>query len=285
MIATLTELLLPARAAHYAIGAFEFWSLDSAQAVVEAAEEAGMPVILQGGSLEINFVGGIDRYARIGRMVAEQAKVKVALHLDHGETVDLARQAINAGFTSVMIDASSLPFEENAALTQQVVDLAKPHGVSVEAELGKLVGAEGGKSLSDEEAAQTDPDQARTFVEQTRIDALAVAIGTVHGFYQFTPKLNLNRLKKISDRVSIPLVLHGGSGTPDDQVRQTIDLGIAKINICTEFLAAYGKAFSREQAKAGFKYSVPALFGPARNAGKELALSKIRLFSNDSKSC
>jgi fructose-bisphosphate aldolase, class II len=284
MIASLTEILIPARAAHYAVGAFEFWSLDSAQAVVDAAEEAGMPVILQGGSLEINYAGGIDRYTKIGRMVAEQAKVKVALHLDHGETIDLARHAINAGFTSVMIDASAMPFEDNVALTRQVVALAKPHGVTVEAELGKLVGTEGGKSLSDAEAAQTDPGQARAFVEQTQIDALAVAIGTVHGFYQFAPKLNLDRLKKISDRISIPLVLHGGSGTPDDQVRQTIGLGIAKINICTEFLAAYGRAFSSEQAKAGFKYSVPALFGPAKNAGRELALSKIKLFSNGARS-
>jgi fructose-bisphosphate aldolase, class II len=280
MLVTMKELLIPARAQGYAVGAFTFWSIDSAQAAVEAAEQASMPVILQTGWMEFEYAG-LANLAWIGRKMAEQARVKVALHLDHGGTVELARQAINSGFTSVMIDGSALAFEDNVALTRQVVDAARPGGVTVEAELGKLAGAEAGKSLSQEEAAQTDPDQAKMFVEQTGVDALAVAIGTAHGFYAFPPRLNFDRLGKIADRVAAPLVLHGGSGTPDEQVRRAISMGIAKVNICTEVLAAYGRAIGDEQAKKNFKYNVPALLGAGKQAARQVAFSKIRHFSGN----
>ena len=278
MIVPMKDILVPARAGRYAAAAFEFWSLDAAQAVVEAAEAAHMPVILQAGPLEIEFAG-IDNLAHIARTVAEPSAVPVALHLDHGDTVDLARQAVEAGFTSVMIDASALPYEQNVEITREVVAIAQPAGVTVESELGMLAGAEGGKTVTEEEAAQTDPDEAARFVEATGIDTLAVAIGTGHGFYAFPPRLNLKRLEEIARRVPQPLVLHGGSGTPDEKVLEAISLGIAKVNICTEFVAAYGRSFTAEQARDGFKYSVPSLFGAAKAAGRELALAKIRLFA------
>ena len=278
MIVPMKDILVPARADRCAIAAFEFWSLDSAQAVVEAAEAAGMPVILQAGPLEIQFAG-IDNLARMARTVAEPSSAPVALHLDHGDTVDLARQAVEVGFTSVMIDASALPFERNVEITREVVALARPNGVTVESELGMLAGAEAGKTISEEEAAQTDPDEASRFVEATGIDALAVAIGTGHGFYAFPPRLNIQRLAEIARRIPLPLVLHGGSGTPDEKVLEAISLGIAKVNICTEFLAAYGRSFTAEQVREGFKYSVPSLFGTAKAAGGELALAKIHLFA------
>lgn len=277
MLRTLADILGPAAAGGYAVGAFEFWSLDSAQAVVEAAELVGVPVILQAGPLEIEFAG-LEALAGIAKRVAATAQVEVVLHLDHGGTVDLARAAIEAGFTSVMIDASALPYEENRAITQEVVGLAHPQGVSVEAELGRLAGAEARADVSEEEAAQTDPEEARRFVEETGVEALAVAIGTAHGLYAYEPKLNLPRLAAIASKVSVPLVLHGGSGTPDKQVGEAVKLGIAKVNVCTEFIAAFGRAYLAAQEREGFRYSVPSLFGAGKAAARELVASKMRLF-------
>ena len=276
MIVSMKELLVAARKESYAVVAFEFWSLDSAQAIVEAAEEAKMPVILQTGPLEIEFAG-IKNLSKIARMVAEQSFIKVAIHLDHGNSFEMAKEAIDNGFTSVMIDASALPYSENVSLTRKIVDIAKPSSVTVESELGKLAGNETGINISEEEQLQTDPDEAEKFVEETGIDALAVAIGTAHGFYKFKPQINFERLKKINEKVKIPLVLHGGSGVPNKQIREAIKLGIAKVNICTDFIAAFGKAYIREQNKPEFQYNVPSLFGAAKEAGRKLALEKIKL--------
>jgi len=277
-LVNMRAMLNKARDEQYAIGAFEFWSLDSAQAVVETAAELGLPVILQAGLLECGFAGGIKNLYKIGKMVADEFPIPVALHLDHAEDHDCVVSALEAGFTSVMIDASSMPFEDNVRITHRVVEAARPYGASVEAELGKLAGSEAAISVSDEEAAQTDPAEAKKFVEQTGIDALAVAIGTVHGFYSFTPKINISRLKEIAAKVDIPLVLHGGSGTPDDKVEEAIYNGIAKVNICTEFVAAYGTQYIKTQG-LGFKYSVPSLFGPSKQAGKALVKAKMELFA------
>jgi len=277
-LVTMKEILDEARKEKYAVGAFEFWSLDSAQAVAESASELGLPAILQAGKIECEFAGGIKNLYRIAKTVADEFPVKVALHLDHAEEYNFVCEAIDAGFTSVMIDASAKPYAENAALTRKVVEAARPKGVTVEAELGRLAGNEGNIGVSGEEAAQTDPDEAARFAEETGIDALAVAIGTAHGFYTFTPKINIERLKQIAAKVFIPLVLHGGSGTPDDKVAEAVRNGIAKVNICTEFVAAFGKQYIATQNQPGFKYSIPGLFGPSKAAGKELAKAKMRLF-------
>ena len=274
------DILIPARAGKYAVGAFEFWSYDSAQAVVEAAADADMPVILQAGEIECNYAGGIAILADIARRVAENASVSVALHLDHADTIELISNAIGAGFTSVMIDASLLPFDENTELTKRVVEMARPHGVTVEAELGRLGGSEGNISVADELASQTDPSAARDFVEITGIDALAVAIGTAHGLYKFPPNLNLERLADIAGLVDIPLVLHGGSGTPECDIIKSIPLGIAKINICTEFILAYAMQAEKCNKNSAFKYSVPAFFGSMKEAGYNLVKQKIGLFAN-----
>ena len=277
-LVTMKEILDKARNENYAVGAFEFWSLDSAQAVVETAAELKLPAILQAGFIECEFAGGIKNLYRIAKMVADDFPVPVALHLDHAEDYNFILSALDAGFTSVMIDASKMSFEENVNITRKVVEAARPYNVSVESELGKLAGIEGTLNVSEEEAAQTDPDDAKKFVEATGIDALAVAIGTAHGFYKFTPKINIDRLKKIEARVAIPLVLHGGSATPDDKVVEAINHGIAKVNICTEFVAAFGKQYIATQNQSEYKYSVPSLFAPSKQAGKTLVREKMKLF-------
>ncbi|MCL2699485.1 MAG: class II fructose-bisphosphate aldolase [Defluviitaleaceae bacterium] len=278
-LVTMKEMLVTAREKGYAIGAFEFWSLDSAQAVVEAAAELNMPVILQAGLIECEFAAGIQNLYKIAKCVADDAPIPVALHLDHAETYEFICRAIDAGFTSVMFDGSALPYAENLEITGRVVEAARRAGVSVEAELGRLAGSEGNISVGEEEAMQTDPDEAFAFVRDTGVDALAVAIGTAHGFYTFTPKINISRLKEIAAKVDVPLVLHGGSGTPDDKVAEAIKNGISKVNICTEFVAAFGKAYIQTQQAPGFKYSIPGLFGPSKAAGKKLAYEKIKFFA------
>jgi len=276
---TMKDILIKARKGKYGVGAFEFWSLDSAQAVVEGANEVGVPAILQVGDIETAFAGGVHNIVRLANMAAEGSKVPIALHLDHAVEYKFICEALDAGFTSVMIDASKLALKENMKITQKVVKQAQKYGATVEAELGKVGGAESSIVVDEAEATQTDPDEAVKFVNETGIDALAVAIGTIHGFYRSEPKINIERLKKIASKVSIPLVLHGGSGTPHDKVQETIQHGIAKINICTEFQAAYGKNYTYTQQQEGFRFSAPTFFAPGKQAGKELVISKMKLFA------
>ena len=278
-LVTMKPILSEAKKNGYAAGAFTFGSLDTAYAIIEAANRANLPVILQAGPLECDYAG-IFELAEIAKFAERRAKVPVALNLDHGDTIERAKQAIEAGFSSVMIDASRCDYGENIRITKEVVKMAAPAGVSVEGELGKIGGAEGLADVSDAEATQTDPDEAAEFVERTKIDALAVSIGTGHGFYKKAPVLNVERLKKIAAKTDVPLVLHGGSGTPADQVLEAIGRGIAKVNICTEFLAAMGKAFCECSAAENFRYSYPSLFEPAKNAGSDLAYEKIMFFGN-----
>ena len=266
MLVTMKEMLIEARKRGYAVGAFEFWSYDSAKAIVETADRLGMPVILQVGHFERDYMDGYVNARRIADMMAElYPNVSIALHLDHAETYEEVKKALDANFTSVMIDASAKPFEENIALTRSVVEMAAKYGASTEAELGTLSGNEG---LIEGMDLQTNPEQAREFVKRTGVDCLAVAIGTAHGFYTETPKINIERLKEIAKIVDIPLVLHGGSGTPE-------------VNICTELIAAFGKRMSAAQTEDGFKYNVWALFREGMMAGEALVEKKMRLFNPD----
>lgn len=271
------DILLIAEEKGIAVGAFEFWSFDSAQAVVRAANALGLPAILQSGSLERDYAGGCDKLYKIASAVAADYDIPVALHYDHGETFEEVKDAAENGYTSIMIDASHAAFDENVALTQKVVALAKRFGISTESELGILAGAEGG-AVSETES-QTKPGEAFDFVAQTGVDCLAVAIGTAHGLYRFPPKLNIERLREIDAKVDVPLVLHGGSGTPGDMVREAVRHGIRKVNICTEFVKAFGEAYAAAQARPGFNYNVPGLFGPSREAGYALAKAKMKLFA------
>lgn len=269
------DMLIQARRSGNAVGAFEFWSYDSACAIIEAAETRRVPVILQVGHFERDYMGGYPNAYRIASMAAQNASVPVALHLDHAESYGEVLLALEAGFTSVMIDASARSFEENIYITSQVVRLASAYGASVEAELGQLMGNEGNVASGN---TLTDPDSAAEFVARTGIDALAVAIGTAHGFYKETPRIDIKRLKEIAAKLAIPLVLHGGSGTPEEAVREAIQNGIAKVNICTEFICAMGREMQRVQQE-GITYNVMTLFDAGKLAGKRLVSEKIDLFT------
>ena len=275
MLKPMKDMLVTARKEKYAIGAFEYWSFESAQAVVRAAAKFQVPVILQVGPYEREYMGGHLNARKIAEMAAAESPYDVALHLDHSETYDDIAWALDCGYTSVMIDASALPFAENAAITKRVVETARRYGASVEAELGRLGGQEGGITGKDDD--ETDPKEAAAFVAETGVDALAIAIGTAHGFYTKPPRINIDRLKEIAAQVSIPLVLHGGSGTPSDKVAEAVQNGIAKVNICTEFIAAFGKQYAAAQAEEGFKYNVFSLFRAGRDQAQALVEEKIRL--------
>ncbi len=270
------EMLKEARAHKYAVGAFEFWSYDSAYAVAQAAKSLDVPAILQVGPFEKDFMDGYKNAVAMAKMAADHFDLPVAIHLDHAEEYEEVVEALEAGFTSVMIDASKYEFDKNVELTCKVVEKAKEYGASVEAEIGKLAGNEG--NIQNDEDDQTDPKMAADFVRATGVDCLAVAIGTAHGFYTRPPKINIDRLKEIAAVVDIPLVLHGGSGTPEDKVAEACANGIAKVNICTEFIAAYGKGYNDQNTVEGYKYNVNTLFRAGRESGSALAKQKMELF-------
>ena len=228
MIVDLSQVLKPARQNHYAVGAFNIYNLETIGAVLAAADELRSPVILALGERYLkNFP--IRAISAITTVLASDSRVPVALHLDHAQKIESIEQAIAAGFTSVMIDGSKLSLEENIAITKKAVALARPRNVTVEAELGRIVRT--GVAASD---LFTDPEEARQFMEETGVDALAVAVGTVHGLYKGAPTLDLERLTRIAGKVSVPLVLHGGSGLPDHLIKSAIRIGVAKLNINTE---------------------------------------------------
>ncbi len=277
-LVTMDVLLREARGQGYAVGAFTVWGLASIQAVIAAAEELNQPVILQTGPLELNWTEA-RLLALLMRDAAQHAKIPAAVHLDHGNNLELVKCCIELGYTSVMLDASHLPFDQNVAAMREVVQAAHAGGVAVEGELGRIGGEEAGMNVQESDAHLTDPEEAAEYVEQTGVDALAVGIGTVHGFYKSKPNIRLDLLKRIAEKVSIPLVLHGGSGTPDEIVREAISLGIAKINICTELVAAYNDTMVRQQTDEDFRYNVPGIFTKPRTAAAELVKKKIRLFA------
>lgn len=250
------ELLRAAQQGGYALGAFNIENMEMAQAVVRAAEAMKAPVIIQTTAGTLDYAPPALLAAMV-KALAGVAAVPMALHLDHGNSLDLVSQAVAVGYTSVMIDGSALPFEENITLSHQAVVLADP--VPVEAELGSVGGKEDNHTGT---SAYTDPAQAAAFVARTGIAALAVAIGTAHGVYQGVPKLDIERLKAIRSAVSLPLVLHGASGVPEEAVKACIALGICKVNYATELRQAYTQGV-RSALAAHPEAFDPKLYGRA----------------------
>ena len=233
MLVNLTEILKIAEEKQCAIGMFNATGFDSLQAVIKAAEELDQPVIIAHAEVH-NVYNDISLVGPAMVAMAKEAKVPVCVHLDHGTSLEMIYRALRLGFTSVMIDASALPYEENLAVTKQVTEIAHAMGVSVEAELGRLVTGEDGKAGEGITLAPadyyTDPEEAKAFCEATGVDALAIAFGTAHGFYKSQPKLDFDVIKSVRAATGLPLVMHGGSGVSDEGFRQAIAAGIRKIN-------------------------------------------------------
>ncbi len=296
--------MVPARRNAYAVGAFNVNNLEAVLAVAETAAEEKSPAIVAVTPSAIKYAG-LPYISRIVRTAAETTPVPMSLHLDHGEDFDVTSKCIGAGFTSVMIDSSHFKFEENITLTKRVVDIAHPKGVSVEAELGRLAGVEE-STVEEKDAILTDPSVAKEFVERTGVDALAVAIGTSHGAYKFKaePKLDFERLKLISEKVSLPLVLHGASsvpawiiekaakygaqlegakGIPEEHIQKAISLGIAKINIDTDLRLAFTATVREVLARSPKEFDPRKILGPAKEAMKQVIKGKMRLFGSSGK--
>ena len=236
MLVTTKEMLLKAQKGNYAVGAFNVENMEMVMAVIAAAEELNAPVIMQTTPSTVKYAG-LDYYLANVATAAKNAKVPVAMHLDHGSSFSLAMQALRQGYTSIMIDGSHSVFEENIAITKSVVDACKPSNIPVEAELGKVGGKE--DDLDGGNGGYTDPKEALEFVQKTGVNSLAVAIGTAHGVYKGEPKLDLDRLVEISKVVDVPLVLHGASGLSEEAVKESIKRGICKVNFATELRIAY----------------------------------------------
>lgn len=233
---TSEEMMRKADKEGYAVGAFNVENMEMVMAVIKACEELRAPAILQTTPSTVKYAGLNMYYANVAA-AAKAASVPIALHLDHGNSFELAMQALRTGYTSIMIDGSKLEFEENIALSKRVADACAPSGIPVEAELGKVGGKEDDMSCDD--PGYTDPDDAVRFVKETGVTSLAVAIGTAHGIYKGEPKLDVERLSQIRKVVSIPLVLHGASGVPDEAVKDCIRRGISKVNFATELRIAF----------------------------------------------
>jgi fructose-bisphosphate aldolase class II len=271
MLYTLSEILSPTLKNRFAIPAFNTSSNMILTASVEVAEELNAPVIIEIHPAELAFVR--ESFVAAVREEAHRAKVPVAIHLDHGSSFNDVMRTIACGFTSVMIDCSTLPYEQNVALTRKVVEAAHAAGVSVEAELGTVGMAE------DTDIIYTDPAEAKRFVEETGVDALAVAIGTRHGLYPkgLAPKLRLDLLAEIRKQVPVPLVLHGGSDNPDDEIEQACLMGISKLNISSDIKRAFYEK-CREVLKDPDIREPNAIYPPCIDAMKVVMRRKMELF-------
>ena len=279
-LVTSEEMLLKAQKGGYAIGAFNAENMEMVKAIIQAAEELKAPVMIQTTPSTIKY-GTLATYHAIVAAEAAKASVPVCLHLDHGSSFELAMQALDAGYTSVMIDGSKLDFEENVAVSRKVADVAAAIGVPCEAELGKVGGKE--DDLVAEADTNTDPAQAKEFAERTGVTSLAVAIGTAHGFYVGTPVLDKERLSEIRKVVDIPLVLHGASGLTDEDVRDCVKRGICKVNFATELRVAYSNAVKAIIADNPDVFD-PKVYGKAGIAAvKELVKGRMKVCGCDGK--
>lgn len=256
-LVTIKEMLEKARREQYCVGAFDASTIEMAAKIVEAAEEMKAPVILMGLTPDLDQGDMLDYWLYSLRRMAEKASVPVCLHLDHATDMDFLKKCVDMGFTSVMYDASTKPLEENIRLTREAVEYAHAHGVTVEAELGHvgdgIVSGELKKdgSYDNPEDYLTNPEEMKRFIEETQVDCLAVAVGTSHGVYVHPPKLHFDRLDQLNKISAVPMVMHGGSGTPDDQIRKAIEKGICKLNIYSEMLTAYYGELKRKLEEAG----------------------------------
>ncbi len=277
------EMLNKALKEGYAVGQFNINNLEWTQAILDAAEQEKSPVILGVSEGAARYMGGFKVVTAIVKALIEESNitVPVAIHLDHGSSFEKCKAAIDAGFTSVMIDASHSPFEENVKVTRQVVEYAHERGVSVEAELGTVGGQE--DDVVAEGVIYADPRECQELVKRTEIDCLAPALGSVHGPYKGEPNLGFKEMDEICKTIDLPLVLHGGTGIPTEQIQKSISLGTAKINVNTENQIAFTQVAREVLNNDADVYDPRKFIGPGREAIKETVIGKMRTFGSSGK--
>jgi fructose-bisphosphate aldolase, class II len=282
-LVSMTEMLKKAKAEGYAVGQFNVNNLEFAQAILLAAEEEKSPVILGVSEGAGRYMSGFKTVVKMveGLMEDLNVTVPVAIHLDHGSSFEKCKEAIEAGFTSVMIDASHHPFEENIEITSKVVEFAHSKGVSVEAELGTVGGQE--DDVVADGVIYADPKECEELVKRTGIDCLAPALGSVHGPYKGEPKLGFKEMEEIGQITGLPLVLHGGTGIPTKDIQKSVSLGTAKINVNTENQIASAKVVREVLAAKPNEYDPRKYLGPARDVIKATVIGKIREFGSAGK--
>ncbi|MFH0819599.1 MAG: class II fructose-1,6-bisphosphate aldolase [bacterium] len=284
MLVHIKEIVPRARRDGYAIGAFNTVNLEVTLAIIRAAVAKHSPIIVQVSETTIKYAG-LKPITHIVETIAknEAVNVPVALHLDHGKSFRSVAECINSGFSSIMIDASDLPLDENIVLTKQAVDYARKRDVWAQGEIGRVKGIEEAISVSEREASMTTPEEAMTFVQKTGVDTLAVAIGNVHGIWKMrkgVPKLDLKRLKDISREITIPLVLHGASGLPQDEIQKAIAAGITIINIDTELRLAFTETLRTTLRENQEMYDPREVLTPSIEAIQRVVEEKIEMFGS-----
>jgi fructose-bisphosphate aldolase class II len=279
-LVSMKDMLIKAKAEGYAVGQFNLNNLEFTQAILQAAEAEKSPVILGVSEGAARYMSGFKTVVKMVEGLMEDLKVTVpvAIHLDHGSSFDKCKEAIDAGFTSVMIDASHHPFEENIEITKKVVDYAHSKGVSVEAELGTVGGQE--DDVVADGVIYADPQECVELVKRTGIDCLAPALGSVHGPYKGEPNLGFKEMEEIGNLTGMPLVLHGGTGIPTKDIQKSVSLGTAKINVNTENQITSAKAVRETLAAKPDEYDPRKYLGPARDAIKATVIGKMREFGS-----
>lgn len=278
-LVNIKELLRKAEKGRYAVPQFNVWNLEWISAVLDECQELQTPVILGVSQNGAKYMGGYYVVTQLIKayIIKNNITIPVAIHLDHAATFETCKEAIDEGFTSVMIDASKMPLEENIATTKKVVDYAHPRGVSVESELGRIGGKE---DLVVAESCYAVKEECLQMVKETNIDCLAPALGSQHGIYKGEPKLGFRQMEEIHNLVGIPLVLHGGSGIPDDQIRRAISLGTAKINVNTDCLCAWVKILHEEIKNNPNEIDPRKLIGPGKQGIKDVIKNRCEVFGS-----
>lgn len=278
-LVSMSEFLPKAKQNKFAVGQFNMNNLEFAQAIADAAQELNSPFIYGVSEGALKYMG-LEYTVAIAEAAAKKTGLPIALHLDHGSSFEVAMKCIRAGFSSVMFDGSHYPFEENIRLTKEVVKAAHAMGVSVEGELGTIGGVEDDISVDEEDASLAKPEEAIRFYEETGVDCLAIAVGTAHGMYAGEPNIRFDIIEEVVSNIPVPVVLHGGSGVPDEMIKQAIQAGVGKINVNTENQVACTQAIRDVLNQDAKVYDPRKYLGPARSAMVEVVKSKIMLFGS-----
>lgn len=270
------EIFSYAKEHRLTIGAFNSVNMETLQAVASAADQMNVPLIIQTYHAHVDYAGA-DYMQAIADAASKRVNTKLAMGLDHGRSFEQAKLCIDNRYSGVMIDLASEDYDYNVRETRRVVELAHARGISVEAELGTISDAD--RTLEEIAAGYTDPKVARDFVADTGIDCLAVSIGTAHGIYKYQPKINFELLGELLETVPCPIVVHGGSNTPDEEVEEMVRMGIAKLNVGTDFFRAYNQAIYDFQKEFGTDAEITDLMRAAREAVEKVALHKLSILS------